>query len=178
MSNRAGLRKVTKTVRGSKGAVRRSYWVKAKSFASRHKRKIALGFAGGVLGAVATGLAIRKGILNRQTSKFHYDSEKVKESIRNTVGRSGPHYDIPKAKETIDRVIGKIRSSGSATTAPPNTTSRTIINPVVAARTRLSKDANYIADAGRSHGARSGGAPLQLGSGLVAKAKRTPRKRK
>ena len=52
MANRAGLRKVTKTVRGKKGSVRRSYWVKtsgavkgaakaAGGFVARHKGKIA-----------------------------------------------------------------------------------------------------------------------------------------
>lgn len=52
MANRAGLRKVTKTVRGKKGSVRRSYWVKASGavkgaakaaggFVARHKGKIA-----------------------------------------------------------------------------------------------------------------------------------------
>lgn len=52
MSSKAGLKKVTKTVRGKKGAVRRSYWVKAKDaaksaggFLNRHKSKIALGAA-------------------------------------------------------------------------------------------------------------------------------------
>lgn len=52
MANRAGLRKITKTVRGKKGSVRRSYWVKASGavkgaakaaggFVARHKGKIA-----------------------------------------------------------------------------------------------------------------------------------------
>ncbi len=35
MANRAGLRKVTKTVRGKKGAVRRSYWVKSQGAANK-----------------------------------------------------------------------------------------------------------------------------------------------
>ncbi len=49
MPNRAGLKKVTKTVRGKRGAVRRSYWVRAKATTSkvvgainRNKGKIAL----------------------------------------------------------------------------------------------------------------------------------------
>ena len=52
MSGHAGLTKVTKNVRGKKGMVRRSYWVRGKdavkagakklgSFVSRHKGKIA-----------------------------------------------------------------------------------------------------------------------------------------
>lgn len=63
MANRAGLRKVVKTVRGKKGSVRRSYWVRAgdavKSgaraaggFVGRHKGAI----AGALLAATAIGL--------------------------------------------------------------------------------------------------------------------------
>lgn len=52
MANRAGLRKVVKTVRGKHGAVRRSYWVRAqeagKGIIKKHGGKIA---AGALLGA-------------------------------------------------------------------------------------------------------------------------------
>jgi hypothetical protein len=51
-SSRAGLKKITKSVRGKKGSVRRSYWVKAQEaakgagrFLNRHKGKIAAGAA-------------------------------------------------------------------------------------------------------------------------------------
>ena len=51
-SSRAGLKKVTKVVRGKRGSVKRTYWVKAQqaakgagSFLSRHKGKIAAGAA-------------------------------------------------------------------------------------------------------------------------------------
>lgn len=68
-ANRAGLKKVTKTVRGKKGVVRRSYWVKAnpnqksgqrslrqegapkQGFLARHGGKLAVGAA--LLGAAA-----------------------------------------------------------------------------------------------------------------------------
>lgn len=50
---RSGLKKVTKTVRGKRGLVKRSYWVRAKTSASkvaraagRHKGKIALATLG------------------------------------------------------------------------------------------------------------------------------------
>lgn len=50
---RSGLKKVTKTVRGKKGVVKRSYWVRAKTSVSkvasavgRHKGKIALAALG------------------------------------------------------------------------------------------------------------------------------------
>jgi len=63
MANRAGLRKVTKSVKGKKGTLQRSYWVKASSavkgaaksagkFIGKHKGKIAAG-AGLALGAAA-----------------------------------------------------------------------------------------------------------------------------
>ncbi len=57
MSNRAGLRKVVKTVRGKRGSVRRAYWVKAGEaaggFVKRHKGKIAAGaiLAAGIMAA-------------------------------------------------------------------------------------------------------------------------------
>lgn len=62
MANRAGLKKVTKTVRGKKGTVRRSYWVKAQGAASKvggfvkkHKGKIA-----GAAAVVGTALLAHK----------------------------------------------------------------------------------------------------------------------
>lgn len=58
---RSGLRKITKSVRGKKGSVRRSYWVKAKEGAKgigqklwQNKGKLALAGA-----AVAGGLYLR-----------------------------------------------------------------------------------------------------------------------
>lgn len=41
--SRAGLRKVTKVVRGKRGATRRSYWVRAAGLAKRHRSVIAAG---------------------------------------------------------------------------------------------------------------------------------------
>lgn len=69
MANRAGLRKVTKSVKGKKGTVQRSYWVKASSavkgaaksagkFIGKHKGKIAAG-AGLALGAAAAYKGIK-----------------------------------------------------------------------------------------------------------------------
>ncbi len=52
MANRAGLKKVVKSVRGKRGSVKRTYWVRTKSaasgvgkFLSKHKGKIAAGAA-------------------------------------------------------------------------------------------------------------------------------------
>lgn len=74
MANRAGLKKVTKSVHGKKGTVRRSYWVKAKegaksvggkvagaarsagNFLNKHKGKIAAG-----VGLAAAGYGAYKG---------------------------------------------------------------------------------------------------------------------
>jgi hypothetical protein len=39
--NRAGLKRVRKTVRGKRGSVQRTYWVKAGEFAKKHGAKIA-----------------------------------------------------------------------------------------------------------------------------------------
>jgi len=60
MGSRAGLKKVTKAVRGKHGMVKRSYWVRAKeavgNFASRHKKKIIAGVVtAGTVGALAYG---------------------------------------------------------------------------------------------------------------------------
>lgn len=63
---RAGLKKVTKTVRGKRGTVRRTYWVKSAAqkvggFLNRHKGKIAAGaaLAGAGLLASRHRLALR-----------------------------------------------------------------------------------------------------------------------
>lgn len=55
MGSKAGLKKVTKSVRGKHGSVRRTYWVRAKQvgnkFMQRHGNKVKA--AGAVAGAVA-----------------------------------------------------------------------------------------------------------------------------
>lgn len=55
MANRAGLKKVVKTVRTRKGTARRSYWVRATD-AVRSGAHSAAGFAGRHKGAIAAGL--------------------------------------------------------------------------------------------------------------------------
>ena len=61
MANRAGLKKVTKTVKGRKGTVRRSYWVKA-SQAAKKGRPVAQqkqpGFLRRNAGKIVGGLAL------------------------------------------------------------------------------------------------------------------------
>lgn len=62
MSSKAGLKKITKSVRGKKGSVRRSYWVKAKTavrgFAKRHPVATQLGKKALVAGAIIGGAAL------------------------------------------------------------------------------------------------------------------------
>ena len=63
MASRAGLRKVTKSVRGKKGTVRRSYWVKSQGaankpmsaggFVKKHAGRLAGAVAGGFVGGMA-----------------------------------------------------------------------------------------------------------------------------
>lgn len=55
MANRAGLRKVVKTVRTKKGVARRSYWVRATD-AVKSGARAAGGFAGRHKGAIAAGV--------------------------------------------------------------------------------------------------------------------------
>jgi hypothetical protein len=65
MANRAGLKKVTKTVKGQKGTVRRSYWVKA-SQAAKKGRPVAQqkqpGFLRRNAGKIVGGLALAAGL--------------------------------------------------------------------------------------------------------------------
>ena len=58
MTNRSGLRKITKSVRGRKGSVRRSYWVRAKEGAGRaaeHVKQFAKDHSGKIIAGAALG---------------------------------------------------------------------------------------------------------------------------
>ena len=106
MANRAGLRKVTKSVKGKKGTVQRSYWVKASSavkgaaksagkFIGKHKGKIAAG-----AGLALTAAAAYKG------AKF----------VKGYRGMGMSHGDAAKAifgglKDRAKGVPGSIRSA-------------------------------------------------------------------
>lgn len=48
MANRSGLKKVTKSVRGKHGSVRRSYWVKSNPKATTQQKQPGFGVAGAV----------------------------------------------------------------------------------------------------------------------------------
>lgn len=99
MASRAGLKKVTKTVRGKKGAVKRSYWVKAKDaakgvggFLNRHKGKI--------LGAAALAgtayLAHKRLQIDRRyeasKQKTHEEVQKAREAI-GQAGQARQQFD-------------------------------------------------------------------------------------
>lgn len=81
---RVGLRKVTKTVRGKKGSVRRSYWVRAKSsvsaFAKKHGKKALIGTAGALATAGLGALAYkhRASFSNENLWKHKVEIEKHK----------------------------------------------------------------------------------------------------
>ena len=107
MANRAGLKKVTKTVKGRKGTVRRSYWVKASQaakkgrpvaqqkqpgFLRRNAGKIVGGLA--LAGAAAYGLhRMRKGggsLLG--SGKAPTARERANERVRKAWGNAREHF--------------------------------------------------------------------------------------
>ncbi len=98
MANRAGLRKVTKSVRGKHGSVRRSYWVKATGavkgaakaaggFVARHKGKI----AGAAALAGAAYLGVKHGSKIAGAVRGAHDAHKLMQlpGIRSVLGSSG-----------------------------------------------------------------------------------------
>lgn len=102
MASKAGLKKVTKTVRGKKGAVRRSYWVKAKDavksaggFLNRNKGKIALGAAA----AIGTGLAI-----HRRLKIDRRQAETRASGVRGLPSAQKTHEEFQKTRESIGQV--------------------------------------------------------------------------
>lgn len=84
--SRAGLKKVTKVVRGKKGSVKRTYWVKAQQaakgvggFLNRHKGKIAAGVA------LAAGAALAH--RHRGAIKGAYHGAKIANTAAGGVSR-------------------------------------------------------------------------------------------
>jgi len=79
-ANRAGLRKVTKSVRGKKGTVRRSYWVKSQgaankpmttgNFVKKHAGKLAVAsLIGGAASGVVNHQLVHRGVgLNKSAA--------------------------------------------------------------------------------------------------------------
>ena len=167
---RSGLKKVTKSVRGRKGMVRRSYWIKAKEGAKsigrtlwKHKGKIATGFAGA---AIATGI-----YLHRYNANKAYAEKEAK--IRAAMNLADHRVDARNS----------LRAIGLDPRRPPNHTpivrgERTIVNPAVTEQRERSRSANASAEAQRFFARIGKARPLQLGSGETAKPKRASRKKK
>ena len=164
---RSGLKKVTKSVRGRKGMVRRSYWIKAKEGAKsigrtlwKHKGKIATGFVGA---AIATGIYLHKRKVN-----------------------AAKNAEMSAAMNLADYRVdarNSLRAIGLDPRRPPNHTpivrgERTIVNPAVTEQRERSRSANASAEAQRFFARIGKARPLQLGSGETAKPKRASRKKK
>jgi hypothetical protein len=120
MANRAGLKKVTKTVRGKHGSVKRSYWVrgteavkgaakKVGAFVGRHKGKIAAGTA------LAATLALAYKGHSAYSSLSAAQKRGLKSNLRNMVA-SGNRVNSMKAVGVgAGRAIASgVRSAGAA----------------------------------------------------------------
>ena len=120
MANRAGLKKVTKTVRGKKGTVKRSYWVKAKGavkgWANRHPMAAQLGkkalVAGAIMGTAALLHKYKSGVLRNSAvqaggrigAAYMGAKDRVKEAGHSLRRRLKiPHVYIKNGKTVIDR---------------------------------------------------------------------------
>ena len=132
MSGHAGLTKVTKNVKGKKGMVRRSYWVRGKDavkagakklggFVSKHKGKIAAAaaIAGGAYLGVKHGHKISGayhgakkglGVVNAIASRFH-DKATRKEKAIGIIG--GAMSGISKGAKADNARMESIRSAPS-----------------------------------------------------------------
>ena len=120
MANRAGLKKVTKTVRGKHGSVRRSYWVrgteavkgaakKVRAFVGRHKGKIAAGAA--LAGAAA--LAYKGHRAYSGLSGEH--KQALKDNLRNMVASGNRINSLKAVGVGAGRAVaGGARRAGAA----------------------------------------------------------------
>lgn len=116
MASKAGLRKVTKTVRGKKGAVKRSYWVRAKEgvkgFVKRHPTAVKVGL--GAAGALAAGLAIHKGLkLDRRVRASKQQTHEAFQKTRESIG-------------SVGHAMKNAQASASAVTATRNDVSKSL----------------------------------------------------
>ena len=168
MANRSGLRKITKSVRGRKGSVRRSYWVRAKEGAGRaagHVKQFAKDHTGKIIAgaAIATGIYLHKRKVN-----------------------AAKNAEMSAAMNLADYRVdarNSLRAIGLDPRRPPNHTpivrgERTIVNPAVTEQRERSRSANASAEAQRFFARIGKARPLQLGSGETAKPKRASRKKK
>ena len=171
---RSGLKKVTKSVRGRKGMVRRSYWIKAKEGAKsigrtlwKHKGKIATGFAGA---AIATGIYLHKRKVNaaknaEMSAAMNLADYRVdaRNSLR-AIGLDPRRSPNPPPRIVNPNKIGRFQER--------------IRNSAAHDQKYESDNRVHESDNLRNDRARSNAAPLQLGSGAIAKPKRASRKKK
>ena len=171
---RSGLKKVTKSVRGRKGMVRRSYWIKAKEGAKsigrtlwKHKGKIATGFAGA---AIATGIYLHKRKVNaaknaEMSAAMNLADHRVdaRNSLR-AIGLDPRRSPNPPPRIVNPNKIGRFQER--------------IRNSAAHDQKYESDNRVHESDNLRNDRARSNAAPLQLGSGAIAKPKRASRKKK
>jgi len=101
MANRAGLKKVVKTVRGKKGTVKRSYWVKAGNVA-KTVGKVALA---GAAVAGALHLAKKRGLLASKNPTWHGSMAHSSNNTASTWHGSAAHQGGPsmRAKASMFR---------------------------------------------------------------------------
>lgn len=173
MANRAGLKKITKTVKGKKGAVRRSYWVKAKDaakgvggFLNRHKGKI-LGAAALAGTAYLAHRKYKSNLASKATPFVKEGREHVAAAIKSVKGAESAHIkskEALKAKRNSDAMFRRIQSELRRTTA-------------AAARSERGDTAGAQNILNRESHLNLRKAPPQLGSGTPApKAKRSRKK--
>ena len=102
MANRAGLKKVTKTVKGAKGSVRRSYWVKgkeaAKGFLKNHGKKLVAGAA--LVGGAALAYKNRHAIVGKLAMRHALAKNQYKGAVSGAISGA--------AKRVRDSVIKRV----------------------------------------------------------------------
>lgn len=193
MANRAGLRKVTKTVRGKKGSVRRSYWVKATGavkgaakdaggFVARHKGKIA--GAAALAGAAYLGVkhgseihgAVRSGILAHQRNKAmsQYMPMTNRQKAQSIIGsaRIGARLGAEKDRDRVNKIGDHVALTGlRATRAVRNAGDHLALGGLRAGRVaRNAGDGAALTGLKISRSARSAGDRAALGGLRVRRA--------
>ena len=175
MTNRSGLRKITKSVRGRKGSVRRSYWVRAKEGASRaagHVKQFAKDHTGKIIAgaAIATGIYLHKRKVNaaknaEMSAAMNLADYRVdaRNSLR-AIGLDPRRSPNPPPRIVNPNKIGRFQER--------------IRNSAAHDQKYESDNRVHESDNLRNDRARSNAAPLQLGSGAIAKPKRASRKKK
>lgn len=109
---RAGLRKVTKTVRGKHGASRRSYWVRAVDAVKKHHKALAVGAITLATGALAVHKrqALGSGAMSAAKSADHwrqYGGARLAEKLVKAVGAKTAEHVGTKLGQRVGARIGR-----------------------------------------------------------------------